>query len=276
MAEQQGQAASFNPADASGLFDGGRALIKTVEVNTFKSGKGDSFVNVDVTYLTEGRDMTEHLMLGGVDKWAPLPDKSGAISLDNKKVWNKSDPYRWVTSLVNAGFPSNKVGQNLKVFEGLDVTLQRVTTEGKYTDKNGKERENSVVLVTAIHTSKEDIASGAYAKNAGAAAGKAAAPAATKKATAAAAPAAPTPAVEVSDEYVQNLLVEILSGGAVETKALGQKAFVLITKDKSVKAEHKADTRKAVTARLADDAFIASLVEQGLVARNGNSLEIAA
>jgi hypothetical protein len=118
MAEQQ-QAASFNPADASGLFDGGRALIKTVEVNVFQSGKGDKFVNVDVTYLTEGRDMTEHLMLGGVDKWAPLPDKSGAISIDNKKVWNKSDPYRWVTSLVNAGFPSNKVGQNLKVFEGL-------------------------------------------------------------------------------------------------------------------------------------------------------------
>src|SRR5690349_2393302 len=108
MAETQGTAVSFNPDEASGLIDNVRAKIKSVVVDIFKSDKSEfRGVNANVTYApVDGTgEFTERYLIGSADEWAPNSDKSGAVSLTGKKLWNKSDVFKWVKSLVDAGFP---------------------------------------------------------------------------------------------------------------------------------------------------------------------------
>lgn len=258
MAEAQA-AASFNPDDASGLLDNARVKIAKVVVDFFTAKSGEKFVNVDVTYKGDA-EITEHYMLGGADKWAPNASKTGAISLtEGGKIWNKSDVFKLMKSLVDAGFPKAKLGSDLSTLVGLDVHVSRVTQEGStYTDaKTGQERNRSTLLVTKIYEA--------------AAGGKAATKTAAKTTAAAATTAAPVESTEANDEYLIELLTgTLLAKGPVDRSKLGQPLFIALTRAKKV------DLRPALDARLKDDTFLAGLAEAGLITIDGNSVALAA
>lgn len=257
MADQQN--VSFNPDDASGLIDNVRATIADVKVDYFTANSGEKFVNVDVTYKATDRDFTEHYMLGRGDEWAPNAAKTGAIPLrEGGRIWNKSDVFKLIKSLVDAGFPKNRVGTDLSVFKGTDVHLSRVVQEGAtYKNKEGKEVTRTTLLVTRIY--------GLPGEKAG---GKAAVASKT-----AAAPAASATPDTSQDDYAMDVLVRALSdpkaGGSLPLAQIPQAAFILITRDK------KAAVRQVVQARLQDEAFLAGLVEQGLIAFDGKTVTLA-
>jgi hypothetical protein len=271
MAEDR-QGASFNPDDASGLLDNARVKIGAVKVDIFTSTKGKNagtkYVNVDVTYTGGAQEITEHYMLGGADQWAPNASKTGAIPVtEGGRVWNKSDVYKLVKSFIDAGFPKNRVSNDLSVFAGLDVHVNRVTQEGAtYLDSEGKERQRTTLLVSKIYTSPADMASGAYSK----AAGKVGRPAKGAATPAATANVASSEGDDANDAYATELLVEILteSGGELPKERLPQPAFIKITRAK------KAAIRQAVQDRLQNDAFLNSLAEQGLIGYDGKIVSL--
>lgn len=271
MPEQQG-AASFNPDDTSGLIDRLRGKITSVVVDYFTTKPADGsqpkkFVNVDVTYEGGGQKTTEHYLLGNGDEWAPNATKTGAIPTETgRKVWNKSDVIKWVTSLVNAGFPKALVGADLSVFVGTDVDVNRVTQEGsKYTDKKtGKERERTIMLVTKIYE---------LPKRAQVAGGKV-------NAATAPTPATPPPvgngsSDDANDGLLTEILIDVLStkgneNGIAKDKLL-QPIFIQATRKKL-----PAPVRKSIQERSQDDAFLATLVEGGLIKYDGATISPAA
>jgi hypothetical protein len=263
MAEATQAAVSFNPDDASGLLDNARVKVTDVKVDYFTSTKGKNagtkYVNVDVTFEGGGQKIIEHYMLGGADQWAPNAAKNGAIPVvEGGKIWNKSDVFKLMKSFVDAGFPKAELGADLSVLVGCDVHVNRVTQEGAtYLDDKGKERQRTTLLVTKL-----------YERGKGAAKGAATKPAAGTKASA---PAA-GPTTNEHDDYATELLVEILSenGNTFERAGLDKPAFLKITRAK------KAAIRQAVQSRLIDEAFIAGLVEQGLVAYDGKIVSLNA
>jgi hypothetical protein len=270
MAEEQVAAASFNPDDASGLIDNVRAKITGVLVDFFTSTKGEKFVNINVSFKGD-TEFTERYLLGGADQWAPDANKTGAIPLKaGGKVWNKSQPFRLMKSLIDAGFPKNKLGQNLSVLVGLDVHLTRVTDGNEYADKDGNKRVGNTLLVTKIYTEKAAMESGSYATANAAPATKAtAAKAKTTAAPAAAAAAAVSGDDATNDEYVTEVLLAILAGGPLTKAAMKQPAFLRTTKDK------KSTLRAAVQARLENDAFLSSIADAGIITFDGTTAALA-
>jgi hypothetical protein len=252
MADEK-QGASFNPDDASGLLDNARVTVTAVKVDFFTAKSGAKFVNVDVTYKGAGQEITEHYMLGGADQWAPNATKTGAIPVtEGGRVWNKSDVFKLVKSFIDAGAP--KPGNDLSVFVGLDVHVNRVTQEGAtYVDKDGKERQRTTLLVTKLYGKAE------VAKVAG-------------KAKAAVAVSDAPVADDSNDAYIMELLVEIVTeaGGSIAKDKLPQPAFIKLTRAK------KASIRQAVQDRLANDAYLGTLVEAGLIAFDGKTITLAA
>ena len=260
MTEQQ--AASFNPDEASGLLDNARVKISAVVVDVFAADSGVKFVNVNVTYKGDN-EVTERYLLGGADQWAPNATKTGAIAIkEGGRIWNKSDVFKLMKSIIDAGFPKNRLAGDLSVLVRLDVHVSRVTQEGAtYTDKKtGKERTRTTLLVSKIYTDAAQLASGAYAKGA-------------TKATKATTKAGPAPAASgddtANDDFATEVLVEVLGKGPLAKESVKSPAFLIITKAK------KSAIREAVQARLVNDAFLGSLVDAGIIAYDGTTISLA-
>lgn len=260
MAEQQG-AASFNPDDASGLLDNARVKITKLVVDFFTSKKGDKFVSANVTFEGGGQTITENYMVGDATQWAPNAAKNGVIALkEGGKIWNKSDVYAFVKSMIDSGFPKAQVGADLSVFVGSDVHVSRVTQEGQtYTDKEGKERQRTRLLVTKVY----ELPKAAAAK------GAKVSTAANKTTAATAAPAAGGDDAS-NDEKLTEILVEILSenGNTVQRDALAPPVFIKATKRK-LSAQ-----RPAMQARIVSDAFLGTLEAQGLIKLEGSAVTL--
>lgn len=266
MAEQQA-GASFNPDDASGLIDTLTGKIAAVVVDYFTTKPTDGsapkrLVNVDVTYEGQGQKVVEHYLLGNGEEWAPNATKTGAIPVvEGKKIWNKSDVFRWVKSLVDAGFPKAQVGTDLSVFVGTEVIINRVAQEGNgatYTDKKtGQTKTRTTMLVTKIlNLPKAASARGSQTRTTAAAPAQSAAPAST----------------EGGGGNYDGQLTEIIIG------ALGQKGNENgLAKEKllqpifiaATRARLSADVRKAMQERSQSDEFLASLMEQGVISYDG-------
>lgn len=272
--------ASFNPDDASGGFDKGRVVITKAVVDYFMATKGKNagtkYVNLNLVFdrTDGGGELPVSLLIGSAEEWSPNSSKTEAIpTREDGKFWNKSDIYRFMVSLVNAGFPKARMGSDFSILVGLDVDIERVQTDGTHKDKEGKDRPNSVLLVTKVHTPAADLASGAYSKNVKAsggatAAAKTAANKPSTKVTQSSAPAAPS--ADIAD-YAKTLVIEILEAKGAPTSVddVAKDAYIRITKAK------RGSERDAILAALKGDA-LAALVNDGLVAQDGDTLSMAA
>jgi hypothetical protein len=263
MAETQG-AASFNPDDASGLVDNVRAIVKSVVVDFFSADSGFKGVNANFTYAPAGApEFTERYMIGSAEEWAPNSTKTGVLPVaPGKKIWNKSEIFRLITSFVNAGFPKANVGGDLSVFVGTDVQLNRIADGTVYKDKKtGADRARTTMLVTKVH-----------ALPAAGAAGKGKAAAKSAPTSAAATPPAGATDDASNDGVLTEILVEILTeaGKPVTREQLAQPVFIKATKRKL------AAVRPALQARIVSDAFLADLATQGLVTLDGANVSMAA
>lgn len=256
MAETQG-AASFNPDEASGLIDNVRATVKAIVVDIFSADSGFKGVNANVTYAPQGMpEFTERYLIGSAEEWAPNADKSGVLSLTGKKIWNKSEIFRLVTSFVNGGFPKEKVTDKLTVFVGSEVQLQRIADGTTYINKkSGQEQKRTTMLVTKVY---ELPKAGGAAKTTAASKGKAAST------------AAPAGDFDVDATLTDMLVGIVAEKGSVAKTGLAQPIFLAATKQKL------STQRAALQARAQDDAFLASLAEAGVIGFDGTTISAAA
>lgn len=265
-------AASFNPDDASGLLDDARVKITKAAVGTFtaKSGKnvGQTYVNLDVTFVGGGQETIEHYMIGDATQWAPNAAKTGVVPIGREggKLWSKSDAVKFTKSLIDAGVPKALIGNDVTVIEGLDVHVTRVTDGRTYEAKDGKQRANSTLLVSKIYTPVDQIGK-TSGKGVTAAAGGGKKPVAARPA-AAAAPTGGSGAADV-DAVATDTLIGILANGPLTLDNIDQPAFLALTKAK------KAAIRPQVIERMKDAAFLGTLVDGGLVTFDGQEVGIA-
>ena len=278
-AEKRG--ASFNPDEASGGFEKGRVTISgvTVDYITAEKGKnaGQKYVSLKMLFNRQdgGDAIPVSLLIGSAEEWSPNSSKTEAIpSREDGKFWNKSDLFKFMVSLANAGFPKARMGSDFSVLNGLDVDVARTQTEGTHKDKEGKERPNTALLVTKIHTSQADLESGAYSKNSGKTTGGAKASSKPNttvvKQSAPAAPAAPTGDLR---DYARELViaaVEASGGNGVKKADLQKSAYIAITKAK------RGTERNDIIAIINDQAFIDELASDGLIVDDGEVVQLAA
>lgn len=279
MAERKG--ASFNPKDASGGFEKGRVTITNARVDYFTAEKGKTagtrYVKLFMDFVRAdgGEPINVGLLIGNADEWSPNAAKTEAIpAREDGKFWNKSEIYRFMVSLASAGFPEARMGADFSVLSGLDVDVERVQTGGTHKDNEGKERPNTALLVTKIHTSAADLASGAYAKNGTSGTGTAKKVSAAPSRTVTKTTTPVTSAATGGDlrAYAQTLLVDILNanGGSYDKASIQKPAYIAITKAK------RGAERNDIIAILQDQAFIDSLVEQDVIVDDGETLSVVA
>jgi hypothetical protein len=144
-----------------------------------------------------------------------------------------SNALLWITSLINSGFPEDKVTNDIGVFDNTVGHVNQVPQpkrQGMSGDGN-----KTILILTKIHTLPWQQAAGPAPIGKGAAAGKKAAQANQAAAPAAVQQAQDT-AAAVSGDVQQKATDTVMSilinkGGVVPKAALAQEAFKLLAKE---------------------------------------------
>lgn len=274
-AERKG--ASFNPDEASGGFDKGRVTITRAKVETYKAERGKT-AGTEYTRLAlgfapaaGGEEIPYNILIGNAEEWTPNASGTEAIpTREDGKFWNKSEIYRFMLSLVNAGFPKTRMGSDFTVLVGLDLDVERVSIGGTHKDAEGKERPNTALLAMKVYTSQADLNSGAYSKNVKASAAKPR----TTTTNAVSRTVTPVAAQQTGGDlraYAQRLLVSILqaqTSGSFLKADIHKPAYIAITKAK------RGAERNDIIQILQDQEFIDGLVAEGVVVDDGETLSL--
>lgn len=223
---------NFNPGaqEKGSLWDGGPGTINTMRAVIFDyNGQQDPApcIHVNITKHEDGKEDDEYYAVGKLETWEPsddgltfVPKKQGRTGAND----NCNGAYL-MNSLVAAGFPADSIGQDLSIFDDMDVTFarQKITRNIK-----GEEKVSNPLLITSI----ERMPGAAKPAKGKPVAGKAAVAAPAGKGTmvpgkagAKAAPAKANAAAELAEETIVEILTE--AGEAVTKKKLSIK---LLTK----------------------------------------------
>lgn len=270
--------ASWRPDDmvAGGLIDDVDArIVSSRLVEWDYQGKIENpvlalkveFQPLDEKGQTSGDPVEQHFSAGELSKFQPSPDGKRAVPVGNSKnLNNNSNAALFVISAVTAGFPPDKIGDDVSVLEGMVCHVNRVTQpkrRGLAQQQTG-DRAPEVLVITKIHSLPWEKK--AIATTTKAAPRPAAAPAAP-------APASAPAAAEVSDDVLVEMYTaigEVLAsnGGKLERAKLQMAMFKQLNATKS-------KNRTAILNLVKDDANIAAGAEQGLYRFDGTVLSAA-
>ena len=158
MDVNQQQVISFNPDT---FVRGGMLDDADVTINTLRLVEWDYNGNVDVPCLalhlnavdSEGNEHDEYLSAGDIKRLKPSEDGKKAISVGGATGLNmNSNAGIFLTSLINGGFPKDRVSNDLSVFDGTLVHVRRIAQAQRAgfqpTRKEG--REATVLTVEKV------------------------------------------------------------------------------------------------------------------------------
>lgn len=218
----------FNPenfVEGGGLLDDINVLFKETRIEMFDyNGKADAAAPC-LRVTMEDDDGAEHLQyfsMGKASDWQPSEDGTTVIAVGKATgIANSSNAAQLIASIVNAGFPTNKITDDIRWLEGIRAHLSRVPAPKrgglvKKPREDGRVFEDTILIVSEILQYPWDKKP-AKGKPAGGTA-----PAAGKPATAGTkAPASAPPADVDIDSVCAETLLEILSeqGGGPIKKA---------------------------------------------------------
>lgn len=222
MGEER-QATSIRPSDASvGLLDGADVTIKTLRyvvrdrTNPRTALTGDTRLYIEAIFVDdEGREHTEYYSIGDTTKFVPSPDGRKALPVvDGARFSANSKGIKLIASLVNSGFPEDRLADDLGVFSGTVGHVRRTTLPRIA----GQEKDATILEFTQIHKlpwEKEEKEK------------KAAAPKSSRKA------ADPVPPSDGVREKAVSTLMEILTenGGEILRQKVAPAAFKLLATD---------------------------------------------
>lgn len=222
----ESQFTSLLPGDAieSGFLDGVTATILSARavMHQYQNRPDlEPFPAIAVTFapLEGGKESVQHYKVGKGEHRVPSDDGLRFKHFGKGGLPKGSNGFAFVLSMINAGFPQDKISDDLSVFDNAVVKLRSEAVP----KQNEGDKDRSIVLVEKVETLPWD--------NKGAAKG-------AKKTTATAAPKAAAGATvanispmsdEAAKEAAQQAVVAILSEkknqGGVAKKDIGTLAF---------------------------------------------------
>jgi hypothetical protein len=231
---------SLKPSEAS---QGGGAMIDDVDV-TIKAVRfrlwdyngqiPNPILGLEVTYVDdEGNEAAQVYSAGETKHFVPSPDGSEAQKVGSiETLQETTNAMQFMVSLVNAGFPEDKIADKVTVFEGTRVHVNAVPQPKRPGIKNAKEGK-TILLVSKIHSlpgEKAKAPAKAKAAPLAAAAAKVA-QTQTVQAEQAAAPGGNGAATDVDLNAIgiDTLMGIIMAkGGSIPQAAIAQEAFKVL------------------------------------------------
>ena len=243
-------AASLNPED----FVEGGGLIDDVDV-TFKECIFDMFdyngkvvpgvpsLKIDMV-MEDDEEATQYYSMGSANDWIPSEDGSQLMAVGKaSSIRMTTNGGIFLKSLIDAGFPVDKLGDDITVLNGLQAHVIRVPAPKrpglkKQDREDGKKFEETILIVGEITTLpwEKSKPKGAPAKKV-APKGKAVPKGKTK----------PEPEGDVNDVAVVAVLSILESEGTITKKELPSKIF---------QTEKENPDRNAIVKAVFDDAFL--------------------
>jgi hypothetical protein len=264
-------ALSLRPSDAqTGAFlDDIDVTLKECRFVTWDyMGKANPATALKVTMEEpDGITHEQYYSAGDPSKVTPSSDgktlvpQAGATGLNNN-----TNALAFISSIINAGFPEDKLGSDASVFDGLGAHVNQVAQPKRAGLKDQKEGK-TYLLVTKITRLPWDAPAVKPAK--GAPVAKSAAPGPRPVAAAPAASPAPTNGTP-TNEMVEKARVTVISiltekGGSVPRSKLSQEAFRLLSNDPD---------RNAIVKMVYDDGFLTQSVAEGVFAFDGTTVTL--
>lgn len=102
----------------------------------------------------EGTEHIQYYSAGDIKNWEPSEDGHCLVRVGSATTINDSSNFsQLVASLVNSGFPEDKIDDDATIFEGMRCHVRRVAQPKRtgLINKQDGERERTVLLVTEIH-----------------------------------------------------------------------------------------------------------------------------
>ncbi len=251
-------AASLDPND----FVEGGGLIDDVDV-TFKECVFDMFdyngkvvpgvpsLKIDMV-MEDDEEATQYYSMGSGNDWIPSEDGSQLMAVGKaSSIRMTTNGGIFLKSLIDAGFPVDKLGDDITVLDGLQAHVIRVPAPKrpglkKQDRDDGKKFEETILIVGEIITLpwEKSKPKGAPTKKA-APKGKAVPKGSAKSKG----KAKPEPEGDVNDAAVVAVLSILESEGTITKKELPSKIF---------QTEKENPDRNAIVKAVFDDAFLAA------------------
>lgn len=228
MSEQNFASLLPGDADQSGFLDGVTATIVSARATTFDyNGKlAEPVPAIAVTFLpANGKESVQHYTVGKPADRAPSDDGARFKVFGSKKALPKdSNGLAFIISLINAGFPQDKVGDDLTVFDNTVVLLKSQAVP----KTEGQEKDRTIVLAEKIVTLPWENKAPKAAATTKAAGKTAAAPAAAATATS---PMADEAAKDAASNAVVAILADTKNQAGVKKAQVGSLAFRTLSQD---------------------------------------------
>jgi hypothetical protein len=228
---------SLNPAAfvaGGGLLDNADVIIKSARFAPwdYNGTIQTPVLAAKITYINK-EDQTEtdqFYSAGDMKNFVPSEDGRQAIPVGTVAGLNESTNfYAWLTSLVNAKFPADLIGNDLSVFDGLECHVTRVpqkTRAGLTPAPDAKKQ--TILIVSQIHKMPGQGGNAAAPAPAKAAKGNAAV--ASSASVQQAAQGGQSSGIESkTDEVVMGVIMA--KGGSVAKSVLAQDVFKAMAKD---------------------------------------------
>lgn len=169
--------------------------------------------------LEDGSTVEQYFSAGSAADWAPSSDGTKLVSIGNARGINKGcNMAILIGSLIEAGFPEDKISDDCTVFEGLQAHVVRVKAPERkgivrQPRADGREYEQTNLVVDKIHKLPWDKGSGKKASGTG---------------------SAPEAGDDDFEEKMFGIVMEILSeaDGPVDKKKLSSLVFAKMKGDK--------------------------------------------
>jgi hypothetical protein len=220
-------------------------LIDDVDINI-----PQPVLAICMTMDCEGEEHAQYYSVGPLENWVPSKDGKTAEKVGKSGGMSKSsNGSQLIASIVNAGFPEDKLKDDLSIFDGLKGHVNRVA-QPKRTGLAQKKKEDGREATILLFTSITEIPGGKKVK------GKA--KASTKKAE-----AEPAEVDEDIDNSTTMAILEAVSEGPVPRGTISKAVFKIAMKDPN---------RNKIVARAYDDAFLKGLAEEGIIDYDGTTI----
>lgn len=157
MAKEE-QGASLKPSDAAagGVIDDCDVEIMECRfVDDFDyGGTRDSVFALRIEFKSEdyADNPVQHFTAGDLERWQPSQDGLRAVPIGSATALNKNcNAVLFLASLVNCGFPEEKIEQDVDVFEGTQCHVKQIPQPDRPGLKKDPENKGVILVADKIH-----------------------------------------------------------------------------------------------------------------------------
>lgn len=258
---------SLRPSDAQagGFLDDADVLLQQLRFEMWDyQGKAPMSVALKVVMIDQSDDRAheQYYSAGDPSKFAPSADGKALTSLTGAATGlnSSTNALAFLTSLVNAGFPEDRIGNDVSLFDGTVVHVNQIAQPKRAGLKD--QRDKTYLLVSKIVRLPWDSQPAKPAKGA---------PSATRPT------AAPTPvgAVALTQDSNGQLTTKALNavlsilvekGGALPKGQLSMEAYRTLGNDPD---------RNAIVKLVHDEAFLKECAAEKAFAYDGTTVSLA-